>query len=98
MTKIQSEKKESDAAADGEEVDILTTNSAANVNINTEWQCKICTLINDKSSTYCEACRNPSDGNNIHQNIQKLVISLMKQTASQVTFFTSVNLYLCCIV
>ena len=96
--KIQTENKESVGAADCKDVDILTTNSAANNSTQTKWQCEICTLINDNLSSYCQACSNPRDGDNTYQDIQELVLSLMKQTASQVAFFTSVNVYLCCIV
>ena len=69
--------------------------SVANDGINTGWQCKICTLINDNLSTYCDVCNNPrDDGNNIYDNIQKLVLSLVNQSASQVTFLTCVNVHL----
>ena len=50
-----------------------------------EWQCKICTLINDNFSIYCDACSNPRDVNNTYHDMQKLVPSLINQRASQVT-------------
>ena len=79
MKKIQTENKESDRAADGKGLDIVTTNSAANDNSKKEWQCKICTLINDNFSTYCQACSNPCDGIN--------------QSTPQVMCLTSVNMH-----
>ena len=53
---------------------------------NDQWRCKICTFINNKISTHCAACSNPTDFNNTHDDIEKLVLSLMKQNASQVLF------------
>ena len=89
--KIQTENKVNDRTTNVETVGISSTMSS-------EWQCKICTLMNDVSLTFCEACINPRDANNTYVGIQKLVLSLMNQRASQVTFLTSVNIQLCFVV
>ena len=77
---------------------ILPSMTAANHSIHEQWQCKMCTLLNDKFAAYCEACNNPRDGNNTYNDLQKLVVSPMNQSASQVTFLTSVHIHLCCII
>ena len=74
---------------------ILSTKITANDSIHTEWQCNICTLINDNLSTYCQACSNPREGNNTYHDTQKFVVSLKNQSASQVTFLASVYIQLC---
>ena len=95
MQHIQTGNKVNDTAQSDKGGDILTTTSTANGSITTEWQCKLCTLMNDKFSTYCEACSNPREGNNTYDDIQKLVVSLINQSASQVTLLTSVYINLC---
>ena len=92
--KMQTKNKVNDREPGNEGIDILATMSAPNDSINNEWQCKTCTLINDNSTTHCQACNNPRDGQDTYNDIQKLVLSLMNRGVSQVTFFTSVNINL----
>ena len=55
-----------------------------NDEIKNQWQCKICTLINDTRSTCCEACKSSRDGNNTYDDIQKLVQLLVDSPKTQV--------------